>query len=140
MPQLYLSCTQIIAEKMITRGSIVNISSTGSSGAEGHNFPNNISKAGLDIVTKQFALELDGHDIRGISVCPTMILSDSPKEVVASASNAAVHKILSTAPMLLLPGNDEAVCPVVYLLSDMSTMITGTIQVNDGRKLSNSST
>ncbi len=38
--------------------------------------PYNISKAALDMVTKQFALELGPHKIRVNSVNPTVVLTD----------------------------------------------------------------
>ena len=134
-----INCTQIIAEKMISngkRGSIVNISSLLSICALRGAFPYGISKAGLDMVTKHCALELGGHDIRVNSINPTLFLTDSAKEVIDSAGKEVFDACMRTIPMKRLPEIDEVVGPVLYLLSDCSTMVNGTIQVIDGGQLS----
>ena len=134
-----INCTQIIAEKMISEGkggSIVNVSSTGSLGSSCTGFPYCLSKVGLDLVTKQFALELGAHNIRVNSINPTLFLTEGGKKTADIKSIPIVEKLLSTTPMKRLPEIDEIVGPVLYLLSDLSTMVNGTIQVVDGGKFS----
>ena len=133
-----INCTQIIAETMISngkRGSVVNISSNLSICAVRGAFPYGISKAGLDMVTKHFALELGGHDIRVNSINPTLFLTDSTKEVIDNVGKEVLDGCISKIPMKRLPEIDEVVGPVLYLLSDLSTMVSGTIQVIDGGQL-----
>ena len=134
-----INCTQIIAEKMVCQGkggSIVNVSSIGSFGASRNGFPYCLSKAGLDLVTKQFALELGAHNIRVNSVNPTLFLTEATRKFIDSTNNPIVEKILGTTPMKRIAEIDDIVGPVLYLLSDLSTMVNGTIQIIDGGKLS----
>ena len=134
-----VNCTQVIAEKMILEGnggSIVNISTIGSLGAVQNMFPYILSKVGLDMVTKQFALELGTHNIRVNSVNPTLFLTESAKKYMDETRNRMDDKILSSTPIKRIPEIDDIVGPVLYLLSDLSTMVNGTIQIIDGGKLS----
>ena len=89
-----------------------------------------ISKAALDMATKQFALELGPHQIRVNSVCPTLTLTDyvseSPEYIEAR------RNFVTATPMSRLPSVIEIVRPIMYLLSDQSSMVSGTLHVVDG--------
>ena len=94
----------------------------------------NLSKAALDMVTKQFALELGPHQIRVNSVNPGFVLtetvSEHPLYVVPTA------KALSMTPLGRLCDVTDAVDPILYFLSDHSKMVTGTRHIVDGGMLS----
>ena len=86
-----------------------------------------ISKAALDMATKQFAFELGPHQIRVNSVCPTLTLTEY---VTESPDYVEVQKsFLSGTPMGRLPTCVEIVRPIMYLLSDESSMVSGTLHV-----------
>ena len=95
----------------------------------------NVSKAGLDMVTKQYALELGPHKIRVNSVNPTVVLTDMGIEHWGNPDKA--RKLLSGIPMGRFLQVQECIDPILYLLSDHSTMVSGTINPVEGGLLSN---
>ena len=90
----------------------------------------NVSKAGLDMVTKQFALELGPHQIRVNSVNLCMVLAGAFEREWQYSKQAQRAKAIT--PMGKFCSLKEACGPVMYLLSDHSTMVNGTNQVVDG--------
>ena len=133
-----INCTQVIAKKMIDnkkQGSIVNISSILAQGAYRGTLPYCISKAGLDMATKQFALELAAYNIRVNAVNPTLFMSDPVKLLVENLGDVSADSFVSRTPMGRLPKIEELVGPVLYLLSDQSSMVTGTTHIVDGGNL-----
>ena len=82
----------------------------------------NVSKAGLDMVTKQFALELGPHQIR-----VNMVLAGAFEREWQYSEQAQRAKAIT--PMGKFCSLKEACGPVMYLLSDHSTMVNGTNQV-----------
>ena len=95
-----------------------------------------IAKAGLDMVTKQFALELGPHQIRVNSVNPTGVWTDPTKELVKHAPEIET-KLTSNTPLGRFCEIKEVVEPIMYLLSEHSAMVTGTMHLVDGGLLSN---
>ena len=90
-----------------------------------------MSKAALNMMTKQFAIELGPHNIRVNCVNPTDIVRDDPKDTVQE------KKLAGSTPLGRLAEVQECVGPIMYLLSDYSTMVTGTVNPIDGGLLSN---
>ena len=95
----------------------------------------NVSKAGLDMVTKQFALELGPHQIRVNSVNPTVVLTDMGNRFWSEPTKAAPMK--SLIPMGRFCEVKECIDPILFLLSDHSTMVNGTMNPIEGGLLSN---
>ena len=96
---------------------------------------NCVSKAALDMVTKQFALELGPHSIRVNSVSPTWLWTEGVKR------SAEEYPELYERAHLITPMNrfcelNEVVEPILYMLSDYSSMVSGTIHLVDGGLLS----
>ncbi|XP_052790955.1 L-xylulose reductase-like [Mya arenaria] len=72
-----INATQIVAKKMVAAGkpgSIVNVSSIWSKQAVPGQMAYTITKAAVDMITKQFALELGPHNIRVNAVNPKLIV------------------------------------------------------------------
>ena len=95
----------------------------------------NVSKAALDMVTKQFALELGPHQIRVNSVNPTWVLVDRVKEEMN------IYPGIFTATKSIIPMGRfcelrEAVDPIMYLLSENSSIVTSTTHLVDGGMMS----
>ena len=89
-----------------------------------------VSKAALDMVTKQFALELGRHQIRVNSVNLTGVLTE---RVVRALPDSSMLKGLKAAtPMGRFCTLKESSDPIMYLLGEHSTMVTGTNHVVDG--------
>ncbi|XP_053382388.1 L-xylulose reductase-like [Mercenaria mercenaria] len=129
-----INVIQMVGKKMVETGrsgSIVNISSITSLQALPSKLPYCVSKAGLDMVTKQFALELGSNNIRVNSVNPTLVATERVNQAIKSGSPFA-KVFTSRTPMKRLAEVDEIVSPVLYFLSDMSSMVSGTIHVVDG--------
>ena len=123
---------QVVGKKMIAAGkggSIVNISSQGSMFAHDGLLPYCISKAGLDMATKMFALELGPHKIRVNSINPGMVETELAKTVM---SPEGIQHIASLSPLRRLAGIQDVADLVSFYLSDSSVMINGTNNLING--------
>ena len=83
------------------------------------------------MVTKQFAFELGPHQIRVNSCNPTFIWVDWVKEFFSTHPELE-QRLLSQTPLGRFCEPREAVEPIMYLLSDHASMVTGTINLTDG--------
>ncbi|KAG5308052.1 DCXR reductase, partial [Acromyrmex insinuator] len=124
---------QIVVKNMIERkcgGSIVNISSQAGQAALKDHATYCMSKAALDMLTKTIALEAGPHNIRINSVGPTVVMTDMGKMAWSDPQKA--QDMLNKIPLGRFADIDEIVDPVVYLLSDRSSMINGVYLPIDG--------
>lgn len=129
-----INAIQMVGKKMVDAkkpGSIVNVSSVLSKQGLPQHLAYNITKAGLDMVTKQFALELGPHKIRVNSINPTLVLTDILKGYIANGMPID-RMVLVKQPIKRLPELNEIVSPILYLLSDHSSMVSGTTHIIDG--------
>ncbi|XP_045162353.1 L-xylulose reductase-like [Mercenaria mercenaria] len=133
-----VNVTQVVGKKMEATGkggSIVNVSSINGLNPMRECMAYNMSKAALDMMTKQFALELGPHKIRVNSVNPTVALTDMGKEFWSEPVKAG--KLKGHTPLGRFAEVQECVDPIMYLLSDHSSMVTGTMNPIEGGLLSN---
>lgn len=123
-----INITQIIATGMKNRGSggsIVNVSSVaGIMGLEDHTVYG-ATKASLDIMTKIWALELGPFNIRVNSVNPTVTWTDMAS--VGWSDPIVREKMIEKHPLRRFAKPEDVVNTIVYLLSDKSNMINGTL-------------
>ena len=127
-----INLMQVIGKKIMSHGrggSIVNISSVGGSAATTHFLPYCVSKAGLNMASKVFALELGPHKIRVNSVSPTMVNTDAMNKAVSSEF---LSNYVKNIPMGRMDEIDDVVQSVLFLLSDSSKMVSGTTLMVDG--------
>ena len=89
-----------------------------------------IAKAGLDMVTKQFALELAQHNIRVNSVNPTKTITETTPQQLLDME--FLQNLKSFTPMGRFCSMEDVVRPIMYLLSEESGMVTGSLHVVDG--------
>ncbi|XP_053407544.1 L-xylulose reductase-like [Mercenaria mercenaria] len=132
-----INCSQVVAKKMIeakVKGSIVNVSSIGGLASFSNALPYHVSKAGLDMATKQLALELGPHGIRVNSVNPALVTTPMTQAYI---ENAGESVFIERCPMGRIIDVHEVVDPILYLLSNHSSMVTGQTHVVDGGILSN---
>ncbi|KAL4225521.1 hypothetical protein ACF0H5_016209 [Mactra antiquata] len=132
-----INVIQVLGKKMVDSGnggSIVNMSSIVSINPMRNFMAYNVSKAALDMVTKQFALEFGPHNIRVNSINPTAVLTEQGRQFDQSTFSSSMK---SHTPLGRFAEVSEAVNPILYLLSDCSSMVTGTQHVVDGGILSN---
>ena len=111
-------------------GSIVNVSSQASLVA----FPGHISyassKAALDNITRVSALELGKHNIRVNSVNPTVVMT--PMSAWYWGRPDVGPPFLAKMPLGRWATKDEIAAPIVFLLGDGASMITGVSLPIDG--------
>lgn len=128
-----LNVSQVVARSMIERkngGSIVNISSQAGQAALKDHAVYCSSKGALDMLSKVMALELGPHNIRVNCVSPTVVMTEMGKLGWSDPQKA--QSMISKIPLGRFADVDEVIDPVIYLLSDRSSMINGTCLPIDG--------
>ncbi len=128
-----LLVTKYAAQLMVRLGkggSIVNVSSQASLVALSGHISYGSSKAALDNITRVSALELGKHGIRVNSVNPTVVMTEM------SASHWGRPEVgepfLQQMPLRRWATEDEIAAPIVFLLGDGASMITGVCLPIDG--------
>ncbi len=111
-------------------GAIVNVSSQAALVAlEGH-VSYAASKAALDSITRVSALELGPHGIRVNSVNPTVVMSEM--SAFYWGQEHIEKPFLEAMPLGRWATEDDIAGPIVFLLSDDASMITGVTLPIDG--------
>jgi NAD(P)-dependent dehydrogenase (short-subunit alcohol dehydrogenase family) len=136
----YFLHAQEAARRMIAAdrgGSIVNISSIAGASALGRgNLAFGVSKAGVDQLTRELAVEWAVHGIRVNSILPCQFLNDGLRALVADAGRAhIVGRMIGGIPMGRMGFADEIVGPVLFLASPAASMVTGVNLPVDGGNL-----
>ena len=89
------------------------------------------TKAALDKLTKNMAVELGPHNIRVNSINPGLVLTPSARlHSVGTKEGQRIWK--SMTPLRKIVETDDVVDTTVFLLSDQSSAITGIIMPVDG--------
>ncbi|MCT4683135.1 MAG: SDR family oxidoreductase [Roseicyclus sp.] len=128
-----LLVTKYASREMIRRGQggvIVNVSSQASLVALRGHISYGSSKAALDNITRVSALELGPHGIRVNSVHPTVVMT--PMSAWYWGRPEIEGPFLQTMPLGRWATEDEIAAPVVFLLSDGASMISGAALPIDG--------
>jgi len=128
-----LLVTKYAAREMIRLGlggAIVNVSSQASLVALKGHVSYGSSKAALDNITRVSALELGPHGIRVNSVHPTVVMT--PMSAWYWGKPEIEGPFLETMPLGRWATEDEIAAPVVFLLSDGASMISGAHLPIDG--------
>lgn len=111
-------------------GAIVNVSSQASLVAlEGH-ISYGSSKAALDNITRVSALELGGYGIRVNSVNPTVVMT--PMSAWYWGRPEIEGPFIEAMPLHRWATEAEIAAPIVFLLSDGASMISGVSLPIDG--------
>ncbi|CAM2191657.1 D-threitol dehydrogenase [Paraburkholderia kururiensis] len=111
-------------------GSIVNVSSQASLAALDQHLAYCASKAALDAITRVLCLELGPYGIRVNSVNPTVTLT--PMAVEAWSEPVKRAAALERIPLKRFAEPHEVAAPVMFLLSDAASMISGVALPVDG--------
>ncbi|MFY0408026.1 SDR family oxidoreductase [Solicola sp. PLA-1-18] len=111
-------------------GSIVNVSSQAALVALKGHISYAASKAGVDSITRVSALELGPHGIRVNSVNPTVVMT--PMSAGYWGQPEIQDPFLQQMPLGRWATEDEIAAPIVFLLSDAASMITGAVLPIDG--------
>ncbi|MCX4153404.1 MULTISPECIES: SDR family oxidoreductase [Paraburkholderia] len=111
-------------------GSIVNVSSQAALVALDDHLSYSASKAALDAVTRALCIELGPYGIRVNSVNPTVTLT--PMAVQAWSDPAKRDPALKAIPLHRFAESAEVAAPIMFLLSDAASMISGVCLPIDG--------
>jgi L-xylulose reductase len=95
--------------------------------------PYNLSKAGVDMLTKSMALELGPFNIRVNSCNPGIIMTELARQWMAAGEGAALkEKLIMRTPLQRIAEIGEVVNAIIFLLSDVAPMIHGQHLFVDG--------
>ena len=127
---------QAVAREMAKTGggSIVNMSSVNGVLAIPNIASYNVSKGGINQLTRVMALSLADKGIRVNAVAPGTIATELAAKAVLT-SDAAKAKIMSRTPMKRLGLPHEIADVVAFLASDAASYMTGEIVVVDGGRM-----
>ena len=128
---------QLCALKMIKSknrkkigGSIVNMSSQMGHVGGPIRSVYNMTKFGLEGLTKGMSLDLAKYNIRVNSVCPTFVITPMTKKFLKNKKFK--NETLKNIPLGRFAELSEIASSVVFLASDAASMITGTSLLVDG--------
>ncbi|CAG9817874.1 unnamed protein product [Phaedon cochleariae] len=128
-----INVTQIVVKNLLSRnapGSIVNLSSQASLVGLLDHSVYCATKGAVDAFTRAAALEYGPKNIRVNAVNPTVILTDMGR--LGWSDPKVADPMLQKIPLRRFGEVHEVVDAVVYLLSNKSSMITGTCLPVDG--------
>jgi NAD(P)-dependent dehydrogenase (short-subunit alcohol dehydrogenase family) len=127
---------QAVAREMAKagKGSIVNMSSVNGTLTIPTISSYNVSKGGINQLTRVMALALADKGIRVNAVAPGTIATELASKAVLTSEEAKA-RILSRTPMRRLGEPSEIADTVAYLASDAASYITGEIVVVDGGRM-----
>ncbi|RFP77125.1 SDR family oxidoreductase [Hydrogenophaga borbori] len=128
---------QAVARAMVrggVRGAIVHMSSVNGVMAIPSIASYNVSKGGINQLTRVMALALADHGIRVNAVAPGTIATELAAQAVLTSDDAR-RKILSRTPMKRLGEPEEVADVVAWLASDAAGYVTGEIVTVDGGRM-----
>ena len=127
---------QAVAREMAKagRGSIIHMSSVNGVLAIPTIAGYNVSKGGINQLTRVMALSLADKGIRVNAVAPGTIATELAAQAVLTSEEARA-RIMSRTPMRRLGEPSEIADTVAYLASDAASYITGEIVVVDGGRM-----
>ena len=115
-------------------GRIVNLSSIAGLTGLPNIGPYNASKAALDALTRTLAVELGPAAVLCNSVAPGTIATEMV-EGLMTANPALRERLVAKAPLGRIGAVTEASWPIVFLLTDAASFITGQTLLVDGGRL-----
>jgi NAD(P)-dependent dehydrogenase (short-subunit alcohol dehydrogenase family) len=127
---------QAVAREMAKagKGSIVNMSSVNGMLTIPNISSYNVSKGGINQLTRVMALALADKGVRVNAVAPGTIATELAAKAVLTSEEARL-RIMSRTPMKRLGEPSEIADTVAYLASDAASYITGEIVVVDGGRM-----
>jgi NAD(P)-dependent dehydrogenase (short-subunit alcohol dehydrogenase family) len=122
----------IFGEQMIQqkKGSLINIASLGSRVALSSTSAYNVSKSGVEMLTKCLAVEWAEYGVRVNAILPGVF--KTPLNEKALSDKKRVKNILNHTPMKRFGKLHEILSAAIFLASDNSSFVTGTSVIVDG--------
>jgi NAD(P)-dependent dehydrogenase (short-subunit alcohol dehydrogenase family) len=133
----YLLFAQAAFRRMTSHGhggSIVNVSSIAGASALGRgNLGFGVSKAGVEQLTRELAVEWATAGVRVNAIQPCQFLNEGLQALVDDpAQKPLVDRMIGGIPMGRMGQPDEIAGPVLFLASPASSMVTGVVLPVDG--------
>jgi len=127
-----LRLIRLVAPGMIERqsGSIINIVSIAGLRPQPGGLLYSFTKAGLIMMTKNWAKDFGPHGVRVNAIAPGLIKTDFSE--FFWKDEAVQERIASTQPIRRIGDPDEISFAALYLASDESSFMTGEVLVIDG--------
>jgi gluconate 5-dehydrogenase len=115
-------------------GSIVNVSSIAGVSSLGRgNLGFGVSKAGVEQLTRELAVEWATAGVRVNAIRPCQFVNEGLQALIDDpAQRPLVDRMISGIPMGRMGQPDEIAGPVLFLASPASSMVTGAILAVDG--------
>jgi NAD(P)-dependent dehydrogenase (short-subunit alcohol dehydrogenase family) len=129
----YFLCSQQALLRMIAQksGCILNISSIAGASALGRgNFPYSVSKAGINQMTKEMAVEYARMGVRVNAILPASIVTPSlKKELLADPrfGDGLRQRLMAGLPLGRMLDPQDLVGAAVFLCSDAAATVTGVL-------------
>lgn len=111
------------------RGAIVNVSSNHSFQTQPAKFPYNVTKSGIDSMTRAMAIAWGVDGIRVNSVNPGWT---KVKRITESLSDEDMSYLSRIHPLCRIGLPEDVAKAVHYLVSDMASFVTGVTHIVDG--------
>ena len=132
--------TQVFGESIAAngKGSIVNISSMASQRVITKVLGYSLAKSAIDCYTKWFAVELGnryGDNIRMNAIAPGFFLTEQNRGMLTNGDGTLTDRgslVIKNTPFNRFGNPDELIGALVWLLSDASKFVTGTVVNVDG--------
>lgn len=115
-------------------GRIVNVSSIAGLTGLANIGPYNASKAAIDALTRTLAVELGPAAVLCNSVAPGTIATEMVEDLMV-ANPVLKERLVSKAPLGRIGTVAEAAWPIIFLLTDAASFLTGQTLVVDGGRL-----
>jgi len=126
-------CSQVAAKQMIAQksGCIINIASIGGmQGSKTSIGSYNISKAGVIMLTRQFAWDLGKYNIRVNGIAPGLVKAETARAILNDPE--ALKQREAIIPLRKIGELADIVGPALFLASEASSHIAGHTIVVDG--------
>ena len=127
-----LRLIRLTAPKMIARGggSVINIASIAGLHPQNGGLVYSFTKAGLIMMTRNWAVEFGKHKVRVNAIAPGLIRTDFSEYFWKNPEH--VKRLEETQPIARVGTPDELGGIALYLASDESSFVTGQVFVVDG--------
>ena len=125
-------CSQAAGKRMVEqkRGNIVNIASTDAFLFDANNTPYSAAKAGVVMLTRGMAKELASYNMRINAIAPGWVSTEMSRAMRGDPE--AYKEALAAIPMGRLAEPTDIANAALFLVSDLSSYITGITILVDG--------
>ncbi|UVI32964.1 SDR family NAD(P)-dependent oxidoreductase [Paenibacillus spongiae] len=125
----FLCCKYVLPEMMKNGGSIINTSSVGGTSAFYKHPAYNAAKAGVNLLTKNLALDYGKHQVRVNCISPGIIETPLTQQDLQDPERAA--KLMERCFTGRIGQPADIAYAALYLASDESTFVTGSNMMVD---------